>query len=163
MDAFIVALPTILKAMAMGAVPILLTALGELFCERAGLVNIGLEGLVAAGAFAGFAVAKLSASLWLGFAAAMAAAFLTLCYTPIYTDGIVMGRARDVLQDDPLPVHDAGAGVCGVAQRRPQGKRQALPARAALGAGRVARPARYRLPNCERRVFLAHGVKNLQI
>ena len=64
---FMVALPTIVKAMAMGAVPILLAALGEVFSEKAGLVNIGLEGIMAVGAFVAFAVGKVTGNraLWL--------------------------------------------------------------------------------------------------
>ena len=60
---FMVALPTIVKAMAMGAVPILLAALGEGFSEKAGLVNIGLEGIMAVGAFVAFAVGKVTGNL----------------------------------------------------------------------------------------------------
>lgn len=102
MDAFLTALPTILKAMAMGAVPILLASLGELFSERAGLVNIGLEGLMAVGAFVGFAVAKVSGSLWLGLGAAMAAGVLVnmvyaVCTVSLCSDQTVTGMAVNIL------------------------------------------------------------------
>ena len=70
---FMVALPTIVKAMAMGAVPILLAALGEVFSEKAGLVNIGLEGIMAVGAFVAFAVGKVTGNLWIGLMAGMLA------------------------------------------------------------------------------------------
>jgi len=99
---FLTVLPTILKAMAMGAVPILLASLGELFSERAGLVNIGLEGLMAIGAFVGFAVAKMSGNLWLGLAAAMAAGVIVnmlyaFCTVTLCSDQVVTGMAINIL------------------------------------------------------------------
>ena len=51
-------------------VPLLLVALGELIAERAGVINIGLEGKMAAGAYAGFVVMAGTGDPW---AAALAA------------------------------------------------------------------------------------------
>lgn len=48
------------------ATPILFAALGETFTERAGILNLGLEGIMLVGALAGFVVAFASGSLWLG-------------------------------------------------------------------------------------------------
>ena len=55
------------------ATPILWAALGELVVERAGALNLGVEGMMIAGALAGFAVAHASGSASLGFAAGAAA------------------------------------------------------------------------------------------
>jgi general nucleoside transport system permease protein len=55
------------------AVPFILAGLGGLLSERAGVLNIGLEGLLLAGAFAGLAVAQTTGSLLLGFLGAGAA------------------------------------------------------------------------------------------
>jgi ABC-type uncharacterized transport system permease subunit len=65
-------------------IPLLITALGGLFSERSGVVNIGLEGLMIFGAFAGaFTIFKLQALypnkpniIWIGLLAAIVAGAL---------------------------------------------------------------------------------------
>lgn len=48
------------------AVPILFAALGEMFTERSGVLNLGLEGVMLVGALTGFVSAFSTGSLWLG-------------------------------------------------------------------------------------------------
>ena len=48
------------------ATPILLPALGEIFAEKSGILNIGLEAQMLAGALAGFAGAYYSGNSWSG-------------------------------------------------------------------------------------------------
>lgn len=61
-----------LTALVAGAVtagvPLLLAGLGEQISERVGVLNIGLEGMMLTGAYAGFLGAWLSGSLWAGYA-----------------------------------------------------------------------------------------------
>lgn len=99
---FMVALPTIIRAMAMGAVPILLASLGEVFSERAGLVNIGLEGIMAVGAFTAFAVGKVTGNLWVGLLAGMAAGVVVnmiyaFCTVTLCSDQVVTSMAINIL------------------------------------------------------------------
>jgi len=54
------------------ALPILMAALGGLFTEAVGALNVALEGLIVAGAFAFAAAANLSGSAAVGIAAALA-------------------------------------------------------------------------------------------
>ena len=56
--------------------PILFAALGELVVERAGVLNLGVEGMMIAGALAGFAAAYHTGNPFLGFAAAALAGAL---------------------------------------------------------------------------------------
>jgi len=56
-----------------GAAPLLLAALGGLFAERSGVVDIGLEGKMLGAAFAAGAAAAVTGSAWAGLAAGIAA------------------------------------------------------------------------------------------
>ncbi|MEW6580719.1 MAG: ABC transporter permease [Chloroflexota bacterium] len=48
------------------ATPILFAAVGEVFTERSGILNLGLEGIMLMGALGGFVGAYNSGSLWIG-------------------------------------------------------------------------------------------------
>ncbi len=55
------------------ATPLVYGALGAILGERAGVLNLGIEGTMYAGAFVGFLVADKSGHVWVGLAAAIAA------------------------------------------------------------------------------------------
>ncbi|WP_106477660.1 ABC transporter permease [Phytohalomonas tamaricis] len=63
----------ILFAMVRTGTPLLLVALGELVCEKSGVLNLGQEGMMLFGAVIGFIVAFATGSLWLGVALAIVA------------------------------------------------------------------------------------------
>ena len=52
------------------ATPIIFAALGEILSERAGVLNLGIEGIMLMGAMTGFLVTFSSGSIWLGVLAA---------------------------------------------------------------------------------------------
>lgn len=56
--------------------PLLLGTLGELFAERAGILNLGIEGTMFFGAFVGFAVGGATGNLWFGVLAAVIAGII---------------------------------------------------------------------------------------
>lgn len=53
------------------ATPFLLAALGEMFGQRSGVLNLGVEGMMLMGAFLGFFVTFVSGNRWLGVLAAI--------------------------------------------------------------------------------------------
>lgn len=69
MDLFATLQSLLQAALRMGA-PLAYTAIGETYGERAGVINIGLEGLMLIGALTGYAVAYLTGSIALAVAAA---------------------------------------------------------------------------------------------
>ena len=67
MDAFAILLTASLWAAAVRiASPLIFATLGELICERAGVLNLGIEGIMTAGAFAGWLTVFMGGDLWLG-------------------------------------------------------------------------------------------------
>jgi general nucleoside transport system permease protein len=58
------------------AAPLVLAALGGLFAERSGVVDIGLEGKMLAAAFAAAAAAAVTGSAWIGLGAAIGTSVL---------------------------------------------------------------------------------------
>ena len=64
------------------ASPLIFGVLGALLCERAGVLNLGIEGIFVAGAMAGWMAVWLGAGLWGGvFFAALAGAALGLLHS----------------------------------------------------------------------------------
>ncbi|TBW37191.1 ABC transporter permease [Siculibacillus lacustris] len=73
------ALEAVLLTIVTASTPLLLAGLGELVTERAGVLNLGVEGMMVMGAVAGFAVALTTGSPELGIiAAALAGAALAV-------------------------------------------------------------------------------------
>src|SRR5258708_40272328 len=67
-------LSTVFSAAFLGAIlrvttPILLPSLGALISDKAGVINIGLEGTMLSAAFTGVIVSATTQSVWLGYAA----------------------------------------------------------------------------------------------
>jgi general nucleoside transport system permease protein len=82
--------------------PLVLGALSGVVCERSGIVNIAIEGMMLGAAFAGFAVGVYTGSPWLGVLAAMiAGALLALLHALLAVlfavDQIISGTAINIL------------------------------------------------------------------
>ena len=63
----------------LAGMPLLFASLGETISERAGVLNLGLEGMMLTGGYAGFVVALYTQQHWLGLVASfVAGAFLAV-------------------------------------------------------------------------------------
>jgi ABC-type uncharacterized transport system permease subunit len=92
----------LLPAMLRISIPILLAVLGEIVVERSGVLNIGIEGMMLAGAFGGFAGAFLTDSTSMGvFSGAFTALAFALLFSILVVharqDSIVVGIAMNIL------------------------------------------------------------------
>jgi simple sugar transport system permease protein len=82
-------------------VPLMFTSLGEMISERAGVLNIGLEGMMLVGCYAGFVGAYYGHSSWLGYLAGIAggtfvALFMVVFCVWLGLDQIVIGIALTI-------------------------------------------------------------------
>lgn len=78
--------------------PLVLAALGETYAERSGVMNLGVEGTMLVGAFAGFWGAYASGNLWLGvlvgvFAGALMGLIMAFTSITLHADQIASGIA----------------------------------------------------------------------
>lgn len=96
----------------LAGVPLMFTALGETISERAGVLNIGLEGMMLLGAYLGFLGAYYTDSIWVGFLTGIAGGMIAsvlmiaLCVW-LGLDQIVVGIAITL----------AGEGITSVLQQ----------------------------------------------
>ncbi len=96
----------------LAGVPLMFTALGETISERAGVLNIGLEGMMLVGAYVGFLGAHYSGSQWAGYGAGIgggivASVVMVVLCVWLGLDQIVVGIAITL----------AGEGITSVAQQ----------------------------------------------
>ncbi len=105
-------LPDFLAATVRTATPLALAALGETVGESAGVINVGLEGIIIAGAFAGL-VGSITVGVYAGFlasalAGATVAALFALFAVVLRRDQIITGTAVTLF----------GLGLTGTLYRR---------------------------------------------
>ncbi len=84
------------------ATPLVLAAMGGVMCERSGVVNIALEGIMLTSAFAGYAAAVATHNLWLGVLVAVLAGSLiaglhAVLSIQFLVDQIVSGTVINIL------------------------------------------------------------------
>jgi ABC-type uncharacterized transport system permease subunit len=77
--------------------PLLIAALGELVVERAGVLNLGLEGMMAMGAVCGFACATLTGSTVLGIVSGVAAGIVLSALFALLTIGLAANQVASGL------------------------------------------------------------------
>jgi ABC-type uncharacterized transport system permease subunit len=95
-------LPGILQATLMAATPLTLGAICGIFCERSGIINIAIEGMMLWGAFAAVAGASIFDSPWMGLLVASLvggamAAFHAVLSIKYKVDQIISGTVINIL------------------------------------------------------------------
>ena len=93
------------------ATPLLLAATGELMVERAGVINLGLEGAMLAGALAS-AIGATQGGPWVGLVAGLVAGLLV---AGVFAAVTVIGRAQQIIAGTAVTL--GAVGVTGVAYR----------------------------------------------
>lgn len=92
----------VIRSSLLRSIPILLAALSGVMCERCGIVNIGIEGMMLTGAFLAALVGSVAGSVWVGLLGAMLggglmAALLAVLAIRYKVDQIIAGTAINIL------------------------------------------------------------------
>jgi len=117
--------PIAILAAAIGTGTVLLfAAIGEIFAERAGVLNLGVEGMMLIGAVAGFATVVATGDPWLGLVLAMlAGGALSLLHGVIaihfQADQVVSGLSLTLLGTGLARVLGEGLSKAGTTSRLP--------------------------------------------
>ena len=77
------------------ASPLIFATMGELICERAGVLNLGIEGIMVVGAFAGWMAVYTGTDLWTGVAVAAVAGMAVGALHGLLT--VVFGLSQHVV------------------------------------------------------------------
>ncbi|MGB9758832.1 MAG: ABC transporter permease [Thermoproteota archaeon] len=93
--------------------PLLLATLGEIYTERSGILNLGIEGIMAAGAFTGFFIAYTTGSLALSL---LAAALIGLILSALHAISSITFKANQTVSGLALTM--LGLGVSSIAGSR---------------------------------------------
>ncbi|HAL61039.1 MAG TPA: ABC transporter permease [Chloroflexi bacterium] len=102
-----------LKAAIPAGTPLLFGTLGEIYAERSGVLNLGVEGMMIMGAVTGFGVTLATGNVWLGIAlAAMAGGLLALIHAFLS----ITLRANQVVSGLALTMF--GLGMSGMLGKR---------------------------------------------
>lgn len=102
-----------LKAAIPAGTPLLFGTLGEIYAERSGVLNLGIEGMMIMGAAAGFGVTLATGNVWLGLTlAAMAGGLLALIHAFLS----ITLRANQVVSGLALTMF--GLGMSGMLGKR---------------------------------------------
>ena len=130
------------------ATPLALAALGEVLVERAGMINIGLEGAILAGAF-GALVGATAGGVGAGYAGAVAGGLVVgvlfaLCVVALRADPIITGTALTLLSVGATgTLYRALYGSSGAALSLPTSAPMPIPGLSAIpvvGAALFAQP-----------------------
>jgi ABC-type uncharacterized transport system permease subunit len=89
---------SLISGMILAGMPLLFTSLGETISEQSGILNIGLEGMMLIGAYAGFVAALYSHSAWVGVIAGIGGGIVMSAIMAVFCvrlglDQIVVGIA----------------------------------------------------------------------
>lgn len=107
---------TLSRALAYGT-PLLLGTLGEIYAERAGVLNLGIEGMMILGAFSGFAATYVTGNVYLGLlTASLVGGLASLIHGFL---SITLGRNQVV---SGLALTMFGLGLAGLLGRGWEGK-----------------------------------------